>query len=138
MTRWAALLACAISWDACGATIYLCKAYSGGSFWSSSHCSQQRALIERIVSVPDGMPFDQQVQLGEQDRANAARLRAPPLPLAQSAGQSAGSNDIACDALKAHIASIDARARMPQSAQTQDRLRMEKRKAQAQTARMGC
>jgi len=84
------------------------------------------------------MPFDQQVQLGEQDRANAARLRAPPLPLAQSAGQSAGSNDIACDALKAHIASIDARARMPQSAQTQDRLRMEKRKAQAQTARMGC
>lgn len=137
MKRWAALLACAISWEACGATIYLCRAYSGGSFWSSSHCSQQKALIERIVSVPDGMPFDQQVQLGEQDRANAARLRTPPPPV-QSAGQTIGSNGIRCKALKAHIASIDARARMPQSAQTQDLLRMEKRKAQVQSARLGC
>lgn len=138
MTRWTALIACLISWDASGATIYLCKAYSGGTFWSSSHCSQKKALIERIVSVPDGMPFDQQVQLGEQDRANAARLRAPPLPAVQSTGQSAGRNDITCEALKAHIASIDARARMPQSAQTQDRLRMEKRKLQGQSARLGC
>jgi len=113
MTRWAALLVCVISWDASGATIYLCRAYSGGSFWSSSHCSQQKALIERIVSVPDGMPFDQQVGLGQQDRANAARLRTPPLPRAQSEKQSAGSSGISCEALKAHIASIDARASTP-------------------------
>lgn len=137
MTRWVALLACVISWDAFGATIYLCRAYSGGSFWSSSHCSQKSALIERIVSVPDGMPFDQQVHLGEQDRANAARLRTPP-PRTQSEAQSANSRDITCEALKAQIASIDARARMPQSAHTQDLLRIQKRKAQEQSSRLRC
>lgn len=137
MTRWVALLTCVISWDACGATIYLCRAYSGGSFWSSSHCSQKSALIERIVSVPDDMPFDQQVHLGEQDRANAARLRTPP-PRAQPQGQSANSGGMTCEALKAQIAGIDASARMPQSAHAQDLLRMQKRKAQEQSARLGC
>ena len=47
-------------------TIYLCRAYSGGTFWASNHCRQHNALIERIVTVPDGMPFDQQVDLGNQ------------------------------------------------------------------------
>jgi len=52
--------------------VFLCKSYGGGTFWSGVHCSAYNALIERIVSVPDGMPFDQQVQLAEQDRAATA------------------------------------------------------------------
>src|SRR6218665_288453 len=55
-------------------TIYLCKSYAGGAFWSSGHCQQHKALIERIVPVPDGIPFSQQVALGEQARAEGARL----------------------------------------------------------------
>ncbi|MES2957570.1 MAG: hypothetical protein V4792_05240 [Pseudomonadota bacterium] len=46
-------------------TIYKCKSYSGGSFWAQSHCSQHNALIERIASVPIGMPFQQQVDVAD-------------------------------------------------------------------------
>jgi len=38
-------------------TLYLCKAYSGGTFWSNDQCTKQQALIERIVAVPDGLPL---------------------------------------------------------------------------------
>ena len=46
-------------------TIYLCKSYAGGTFWSSGLCSSQQALIERTFNVPDGMPFDQQVKIAQ-------------------------------------------------------------------------
>lgn len=57
-----------------GVTIYLCKAYSGGSFWSSAHCGTQQALIDRMATVPNGMPFDQQVQIAEAQRVAAMAL----------------------------------------------------------------
>ena len=44
-------------------TIYRCKSYSGAVFWAQSHCSQHKAVIERIASVPVGMPFQQQVDI---------------------------------------------------------------------------
>lgn len=53
------------------ATIYLCKAYSGGTVWAQAHCGTHNALIESIVSVPDNMPFKQQVALAEQQRGSA-------------------------------------------------------------------
>lgn len=46
-------------------TIYRCKAYGGGMFWSNQHCNQQRALIDRIASVPVGIAFEQQVRIAE-------------------------------------------------------------------------
>jgi hypothetical protein len=46
-------------------TIYRCKAYGGGLFWSELHCSQQRALIDRIASVPVGLSFDDQVRIAD-------------------------------------------------------------------------
>lgn len=46
-------------------TIYKCKSYSGGSFWAQAHCSQHNAVIERIASVPIGMPFQQQVDIAD-------------------------------------------------------------------------
>lgn len=60
------------------ASIYLCKAYNGATFWSSAHCRQHDALIDRIESVPDGLPFDQQVVLAERSRAQAAGLYQAP------------------------------------------------------------
>ncbi|KWT70797.1 hypothetical protein [Variovorax sp. WDL1] len=54
------------------ATIYLCKAYNGATFWSQAHCSKHNALIDRIEQVAD-VPWDQQVQQAEQ--AKAARSR---------------------------------------------------------------
>lgn len=55
-------------------TIYFCKAYNGSTFWSKAHCNQHKAFIERIVSVPDDMPFDQQVNIAR-GSVNAAQAR---------------------------------------------------------------
>jgi hypothetical protein len=44
-------------------TIYRCKSYSGSLFWSEAHCSQHRSLVDRIASVPPGLPFQQRVDL---------------------------------------------------------------------------
>jgi hypothetical protein len=46
-------------------TIYRCKAYGGGLFWSELHCSQQGALIDRIASVPPGLSFENQVRIAD-------------------------------------------------------------------------
>ncbi len=55
-------------------TIYRCKAYSGGIFWSSAHCGSQQALIDRMATVPNGLPFEQQVQIAEGQRVAAMAL----------------------------------------------------------------
>jgi hypothetical protein len=60
-----ALCLAALSPAASAATIYLCRAYSGGEFWSSVHCNQKSALIVRMANVPDGVPFEQQVRIVE-------------------------------------------------------------------------
>lgn len=60
------------------ATIYYCKAYAGGNFWSTAVCSSQKALIDRTATVPDGMPFDQQVNIA-QSQLNAATILNAPL-----------------------------------------------------------
>lgn len=58
-------------------TIYLCKAYAGGTFWSDTHCSAHKALIDRIASVPVGLPFKQQVDIASgQARAIQAEVQA--------------------------------------------------------------
>ena len=59
-------------------TLYHCKAYSGGTFWASSHCNQHKALIDRMVDVPATLPFHQQVQMAESQRQSAAQLLAEP------------------------------------------------------------
>ena len=48
-------------------TIYRCKSYSGAVFWSAAHCSQHKALIDRIASVPVGMPFTQQIDIAARE-----------------------------------------------------------------------
>lgn len=63
----------ALAHPAGAATLYLCKAYNGSTFWASAHCSQYNALIERMESVAD-VPFAQQVEQaqGARNRATAA------------------------------------------------------------------
>lgn len=60
------------------ATLYLCKAYNGSTFWAIAHCGQYNALIERMESVAD-VPFEQQVQ-----QAQGARNRASAAPQPES------------------------------------------------------
>jgi hypothetical protein len=78
MRRFFLLLLFVLAHPADAATLYLCKAYNGSTFWASAHCGQYNALIERMESVAD-VPFEQQVQ-----QAQGARNRATTAPQAES------------------------------------------------------
>lgn len=77
---WTVLIVGIVAGPSCfGATIYRCKSYEDGMFWSSGPCSTHSALIDRIATVPDGMPFQQQVNVAEQalgTRAQAVKTDA--------------------------------------------------------------
>ena len=118
--------------------VFLCKSYGGGTFWSSAHCSRHNALIERIVSVPDGMPFDQQVKLAEQDRAAAAGLVAQQTPGYVPQAVPTPSNLTECQTLDTQIRQWDAMARQPQTAQMQDWITLQRRKARDRQLRLRC
>ena len=140
--RWPLLLIlCLLSWEADAATVFLCKAYSGGTFWSSAHCSMHKATIDRMVTVPDGLPFDQQVNLAEQNRANTAALYAAPAQqrtvIVHQQGQQQGKS-AECKALSAEIASLDSAARQAQSGQSQDWLNERRRKARDRQFQLRC
>jgi hypothetical protein len=47
-------------------TIYRCRS-TAGAFWSDTHCSRHNAVIDRIASVPIGLPFLQQVDIASQE-----------------------------------------------------------------------
>lgn len=117
-------------------TIYLCKAYSGGTFWAQAHCSSHNALIESIISVPDNMPFTQQVALAEQQRQ--------PVPASTTAvntvaePSAAQQHQAECRALDARVNYLDSLARQPQSAAMQDWNRGERKKARDRQFAIRC
>ena len=122
-------------------SIYLCKSYGGGTFWSSAHCGTQKATIERIVSVPDNMPFEQQVQLGNQAVAEAAKLTAPPpQTTTQRSSQTVTRRQIAdqCAALDEQIRHLDSMARQPQSASAQDQISQRRQAARDRQFQLRC
>jgi hypothetical protein len=120
-----------------GGTIYYCKNYSGGTFWAQAHCSQHNALIDRIASVPAGMPFDQQVAIAEQQRHAAARaIQVQSTPVAEAAA--VPSNRSECALLDSRVIELDAMARQPQSGATQDWIRTERQKARDRQFALRC
>ena len=120
-----------------GGTIYLCRDYGGGTFWASDHCNQHQALIVRIMSVPAGMPFQQQVQLAQQHRAELDASARPSVQ-AVAAPSPATNNQLACRALDEEVNRLDAWARQPQSAQMQDWIRSKRQNARDEQFRLHC
>lgn len=112
-------------------TLYRCKPYSGGSFWSTRHCNQQQALVDRMVTVPRNMTLNQKIALAErsvikpQPPVQRSTTPAPTSP--RSAGLS--TKQAECKALDEEIRKIDARTRELLLAPEQDRLRVQRRKA---------
>lgn len=132
------LVALSLALPLCGFadTLYLCKAYSGGTFWASAHCSKHQALIEQIVNVPSGLPFDQQVQIGQQQLNPAANTTRSTVVTNQVSQQPSTSGE--CTVLKNRVAELDAMARQPQTGQTQDWISGEKAKARARQFQLRC
>lgn len=118
-------------------SLYLCRAYGGGTFWAQAHCNQYNALIERIVSVPDILPFDQQVKLAEQQRQPTPSTTTVTSTTVVN-NSPAVSHMAQCKALDAQITHYDAMARQPQSGQIQDWITAQKKKARDQQFRIKC
>ena len=138
--RWLWFLICLVPWPAQADTIYLCKAYSGGMFWSSDPCGPQKATLDRTVTVPDGMPWDQKVQLGEAAWAQARGLAASPVPqpMPQPQHPSQPSKQAECANLAATVANLDSQARQPQSSQRQDWIKDQRQRARDRQFRLQC
>lgn len=118
--------------------IYLCKAYDGGMFWSSAHCNQQRAHIERIAPVPPGLPFHEQVAIAQQQRdaARSAIESARAIPAQSTVGP--GALKARCVALDEAIRVIDTRARQPLPGFEQDRLAAKRKQLRDEQFRLRC
>lgn len=118
--------------------IFLCRGYDDQMFWAQAHCNQHRAHIERIAYVPAGLPFEQQVKLAKQQRAEA-QARAEPVtaPSLPSVNHAANLKQV-CSALEEEIRTIDARARQPLSAWEQDALAARRKKARDEQFRLRC
>jgi hypothetical protein len=119
-------------------TIYLCRAYSGGTFWAEAHCNQHNALIERIAYVPPSLPFDQKVSIAsEQQRQGAATLQSQ-VTRTQESESPAASQQAQCRSLDARVVQLDAMARQPQSAQMQDWIAGQRKQARDSQFRLRC
>lgn len=118
-------------------TLYLCQSYGGGQFWALEHCSQRSALVERMESVPSGMPFDQQVQMAQAQRAKSAALTAPPEPTTRIESYTP-SKASQCTALDARIRYLDQLARAGGNGQTMDWVANERKQSRDQQFRMCC
>lgn len=127
MKHWLFFLALAAAAPAQAVPLYLCRAYGGGEFWSSVLCSRQQAVIVRITEVPAALPFEQQVQLARQAKAEGERLAAPPLPAPVAAPRAARPAPDECAAIDAHIRHLDALARQPHSGPGQDAIAAQRR-----------
>lgn len=120
-----------------GGTIYLCRAYDGAAFWAQTHCNQHRALIDRIASVPPGMPFQQQVELARREVRMVQTTLAPPPAVAQAPAPEDHRRS-RCQALDELVARLDAKARQPLSAQEQDSIRAQRRAARDEQYALRC
>ena len=117
-------------------TLYRCKAYSGVVFWSSSHCNQKKALVDRLVEVPRGLSFKQQIVAAER---SLPRKQEPVRQVQRQVAKSpARSKQKACDALEKTIANIDARTRQPLTAWQQDHWRGKRKEARDQQFALRC
>jgi len=134
---WATLALAAAAGPAAADTIFLCRSYAGQQFWSNTHCHQQRAVILRETTVPNGTPFAQAVEMGRAAQAEGERLaKAPPPVVARPAPKHPHGAE--CAALAQHIQALDAAARQVQSATSQDRLTLERRHARTRQFQLGC
>jgi len=119
-------------------TIYLCVSYSGQRFWSDTVCSQQRATIDRMTTVPSSLPFEQRVLIAAQAANEAAPLYAVQGAATPGAIGKAATTSNECAALERKLQQIDATTRQPLSAQQMDYYRQRRMEVQSRRAALRC
>ncbi len=119
-------------------TVFLCKSYSGERFWSSSHCGSQKAVIERMVTVPNDLPWDEQVKRAERVRQQGEALTAAPPPAPPAPPQPRHDPKAECKRLAERVDHLDSMARQPQSGATQEWITREKKKTRDRQWALRC
>ncbi len=116
--------------------LYRCKPYSGGSFWSTRHCNQQQALVDRMVTVPRNLTLNQKIALAEGIFKSAGNA-APRFPVAQPSSSPVAKLS-ECKLLDEKIRRIDARTRQPLSGSEQDWWKARRQEARDSQFRLRC
>lgn len=127
-------------------TLYHCRAYGGGQFWSRQHCQQHQALVERMASVPPDLKFEQQVKIAEQGDMAPNGRRARPVTVdvtesaavAQRRAKLAAKRQARCERLERDINTQDSRARAGGTARQQQRIADKKQQLRQESTDLGC
>ncbi len=133
------------------APLYLCKSYTDGSqFWSANQCNKTNALLEKVVTVPDNLAFDQQVQAAERSlvhtpaaaptsRGATPGALPPPLTAASASALAAKkAPSVECNALGAQLSQINIELRSAGSPEKQKPLLDRKHKALERRFQLRC
>ncbi|MDM0043769.1 hypothetical protein QTH91_04675 [Variovorax dokdonensis] len=126
--------------DAAGsAQVFLCVSNSGSRFWSSEHCRERGAQIDRIESVPAGLPWDQQVQIADQQTRQGYAIQRKNME--QRGGATAGTtgrDPARCAHFNQQVDYYDRLARRPQSSVSQGWVAERRKEIRDQQFRSGC
>ncbi|MEZ5704974.1 MAG: hypothetical protein R3E56_06475 [Burkholderiaceae bacterium] len=121
------------------AILYRCKAYSGVVFWSTAHCNQKKALVDRMVEVPRGLSFKEKVAVAERAIPRQPRPAAAPHGASRpTVAAPRPTRAQRCELLKRSIEDIDARTRQPLTPSQQDFWREERKKVRDAQFRLRC
>jgi len=124
--------------NAGAATIHECRAYNGSTFYSSDYCSQHNAAGVINHSVPDGLPFEQQVQIVEVAKARSRQETESVQHAQRIASDQAQDKQRQCSQLERQIEATDGALRQPHSGQWGDHLNGERRKLMDQRFALRC
>ena len=138
-------------------TVYLCQGYSGGKFWSATHCRDHHATMDRMETVPASLPWAQKVQQAQAQWEQAQQLGQPhrnrdqyqeaashAAQRARSAQQKAekqaqtSSQAAACARYRARLSDLDSLGRAGGSASHMDKIRADRHEARQQLRKLGC
>jgi len=123
------------------ATIYLCRAYAGGMFWSDTTCGERSATIDRMSRVPAALPFEQQVAIASSEAREASMLYQAPQAITAAAMESPApvrARSAICTIYDQQVRDLDAEARHPLSASRQDQIRNDRMNVMSARARERC
>lgn len=126
--------------DAVGSkTIYLCQGGDGGRFWSSQHCREHGAYIDRMEKVPANLPWETQVEMAKGQRDKAANLQQPaPVQPGYQQQAPAPNKQLTCQSLESRIKQLDSMARAGGTAQQLDWIAARRKEARDEQFRLRC
>ncbi len=122
-------------------TVYLCRSKAGsGLFWTTQHCHQVNAWVDRTESVPKNMSWEGQLAMarGQRDAAAAMSAPAPRSYVQQNVQPQVFNNKQTCAALEQRVKDLDSMGRAGSRHYDLDWIRKERKTARDEQFRLRC